>query len=84
MGPKDYANVVTATQALALLVIGSDPSTTTSSSTDQQVDGDVSDYTVPLRLGSEGMLSDERKEEAEAALAALGSSNEQSTYREVS
>lgn len=80
---EDFADVVAATQALALLVIGSDPSPSPSSLTDYEVDSDVSDPDTPLKIGSEGMLSDERKEEAEAALTALGTSNEKSTYREV-
>lgn len=43
---------------------------------------DVFDPKAPLKLGAEGVLVDERKEEAETALGALDISNEISPARE--
>lgn len=39
---------------------------------------------APLKLGAESMLSEERKEEAEAILSSLGIVNGESPAREVS
>ena len=83
MRSLDFANVASATQALALLVIPSQPSSTPVILTPETLDADVSDSAAPLKLGGEGMLADERKEEAEGALEALGMSNEKSPFREV-
>jgi hypothetical protein len=79
----DFANVASATQALELLLIPSSISTSTSASLSVETfDMDVFDPKAPLKLSAEGMLADERKEEAETALGALGISNEKSPARE--
>lgn len=87
---KDFANVASAMQALSLLLIPSpgptSPSTSSStlSVTSDALDADVYDRSTPLKLGTEGVLAEERKEEAESVLASLGSMSEKSPMREVS
>ena len=80
------ANVASATQALALLLIPSRPLGSTSPPSPllspEALDMDVFDQKAPLKLGAEGMLADERKEEAEAALGGLDISIEKSPARE--
>jgi len=79
----DFANVASATQALELLLIPSSISTSASASLSPETfDLDVFDPEAPLKLGAEGMLADERKEEAETVLGALRISNEKSPARE--
>ena len=78
------ANVASQTQALALLLLPLGDSTASGDSISPEVlDGDVSDPTMPLRLGSECVLLKERREEALGCLNALGNANENSISKTV-
>lgn len=87
---KDFASVAEATQALSLLLIPSpdltSPSTSSSTLnvTPETLDADLNDRKAPLKLGAEGSLAPERREEAESVLASFGTVSEKSPARDVS
>lgn len=79
----DFANVASATQELALLLLNPSTATSSTSIPPEAVDSDVFSRKYPLRLGQEGVLPSERREEAKAVFDSLGPSAETSASREV-
>ncbi|KAF8321268.1 hypothetical protein DL93DRAFT_2052034 [Clavulina sp. PMI_390] len=83
-GNDDFANLASSLQAVSLLLIGSS-STSPSSARKislENLDYDLADRKTPLRLGSEGQLREERKDEVQEILKGLGSLGETSTINE--